>query len=175
MPFQLTVLTGPFIYWRLDNSVSEARFLTPEDRHKGVERLRANNTGTAATNTYKWYQVKEALLEIQTYVFFGMTLLLKLVLRSTCHHLLTLILSSALGHPLPPSSDLLSCRALATINIGHLSSTCHLERSKFSSFGRLRTALTTSGTSPSRFACSLSLLSPDLQCYGVSTSGLACP
>ncbi|KAF9016943.1 MFS general substrate transporter [Hymenopellis radicata] len=72
----MTVLTGPLIYWRLDNSISEARFLTPEDRHKGVERLRANNTGTAATNTYKWYQVKEALLEIQTYLFFGMTLLL---------------------------------------------------------------------------------------------------
>ncbi|KIY71116.1 putative MFS transporter [Cylindrobasidium torrendii FP15055 ss-10] len=71
----LTVVTGPIIYWRLDNNITEARFLTPEDRHKGVERLRANNTGTSATNKYKWNQVVECLIEPQTYLFLGMTLL----------------------------------------------------------------------------------------------------
>lgn len=71
-------MTGPVIYWRLDNNVADARFLSPEDRHKGAERLRANNTGASATNAkFKWVQVKEAALELQTFLFFGMTLLLK--------------------------------------------------------------------------------------------------
>ncbi|TRM67141.1 major facilitator superfamily domain-containing protein [Schizophyllum amplum] len=70
----LTVLTAPIIYWKIDNSVSDARFLSPEDRHKAVERLRSNNTGTAATNSFKWDQVAEALLEPKTWLFFCMTL-----------------------------------------------------------------------------------------------------
>ncbi|KAI4527611.1 MFS general substrate transporter [Schizophyllum commune Loenen D] len=70
----LTVLTAPVVYWKIDNSVSDARFLTPEDRHKAVERLRANNTGTAANNEFKWGQVFEALLEPKSWLFFCMTL-----------------------------------------------------------------------------------------------------
>ncbi|KAK7060749.1 hypothetical protein VNI00_000481 [Paramarasmius palmivorus] len=72
----LTCVTAPFILWKLDNSVSEARFLTPEDRKKAVERLRANNTGDKATDTFKWAQALEALLEAKTWLFFAMTLLL---------------------------------------------------------------------------------------------------
>ncbi|KAK1224660.1 hypothetical protein PQX77_012405 [Marasmius sp. AFHP31] len=71
----LTCVSTPFIYWRLDNSVGEARFLSPEDRVKAVERLRANNTGNSATDEYKWGQVLEALLEIKTWLFLSMTLL----------------------------------------------------------------------------------------------------
>ena len=65
------------MYWKIDNSVSDARFLTPEDRHKAVERLRANNTGTAANNEFKWGQVFEALLEPKSWLFFCMTLCVK--------------------------------------------------------------------------------------------------
>ncbi|EEB93006.1 hypothetical protein MPER_08397, partial [Moniliophthora perniciosa FA553] len=72
----LTCVTAPLIYWKLDNSVSEARFLTPEERKKAVERLRANNTGTKATDTFKWGQALEALLELKIWLFFAMTLLL---------------------------------------------------------------------------------------------------
>ncbi|KAL0059067.1 hypothetical protein AAF712_014244 [Marasmius tenuissimus] len=72
----LTCVSTPFIYWRLDNSVGEARFLSPEDRVKAVERLRANNTGNSATDKYKWGQALEALLEIKTWLFLSMTLLL---------------------------------------------------------------------------------------------------
>ncbi|KAK7060752.1 hypothetical protein VNI00_000484 [Paramarasmius palmivorus] len=72
----LTVVTAPVIFWKIDNNVSEARFLSPEDRRKAVERLRSNNTGTTATNTFKWRQAVEALTEIKTWLFFSMTLLL---------------------------------------------------------------------------------------------------
>ncbi|KAL0579490.1 hypothetical protein V5O48_002532 [Marasmius crinis-equi] len=72
----LTCVSTPYIYWKLDNNVHEARFLTPEDRVKAVERLRANNTGNSATEKYKWGQALEALLELKTWLFLSMTLLL---------------------------------------------------------------------------------------------------
>uniref|UniRef100_A0A0W0FQV1 Major facilitator superfamily (MFS) profile domain-containing protein n=1 Tax=Moniliophthora roreri TaxID=221103 RepID=A0A0W0FQV1_MONRR len=72
----LTCVMAPFIYWKLDNNVNEARFLTPEDRKKAVERLRANNTGTKSTDNFKWAQALEALFELKTWLFFAMTLLL---------------------------------------------------------------------------------------------------
>ncbi|KAJ7582649.1 major facilitator superfamily domain-containing protein [Mycena floridula] len=72
----LTVIGTPLIYLKVDNNVSQARFLTPEDRKKAVERLRANNTGLSSNNEYKWSQVFEAFLEIRTWLFFAMTLLL---------------------------------------------------------------------------------------------------
>lgn len=66
--------TTPFILWKVDNSVTEARFLSPEDTKKAVERLRANNTGANATGGFKWAQVGEAFLDLKTYLFFGMSL-----------------------------------------------------------------------------------------------------
>jgi len=74
---QLTVCTAPFIYWRLDNNAADARFLSVEDKKKAVERLRANNTGTSATESFKWGHVWEAFLEIKTYLYVAMALLLK--------------------------------------------------------------------------------------------------
>lgn len=41
----MTVLTAPYIIWKLDNSPETARFLTPQERLWAVERLRDNNTG----------------------------------------------------------------------------------------------------------------------------------
>lgn len=41
----MTVLTVPYIVWKLDNSPATARFLTPQERLWAVERLRDNNTG----------------------------------------------------------------------------------------------------------------------------------
>ncbi|KAJ7077762.1 hypothetical protein C8R44DRAFT_755040 [Mycena epipterygia] len=73
----MTVCTGPIVYWRLSNSVSEARFLPPEDRKKAVERVRANNTGTKPTDKYKWGQALEAVLEPKTWLFFAMALCLR--------------------------------------------------------------------------------------------------
>lgn len=64
--------------WLLDNGPGEARFLTPEDRLKAVERLRSNNTGTATHHTFKWKQVFEMVTEVRGYVFFCMTLIVNM-------------------------------------------------------------------------------------------------
>jgi MFS family permease len=53
-----TVLTAPLLYWRLDNSPAEARFLTPEEKRWAIERLRDNQTGVE-TKVIKWNQVWE--------------------------------------------------------------------------------------------------------------------
>jgi hypothetical protein len=45
----MTIATVPFAYWKLDNDVASARFLSSEDRRKAVERLRANQTGTGTS------------------------------------------------------------------------------------------------------------------------------
>jgi len=71
----MTVITVPFVYWKLDNSVESARFLSHEDRLKAVERLRANQTGKG-TYEFKWNQVWESVLEPKTYLWFAMSLLL---------------------------------------------------------------------------------------------------
>ncbi|KAH8836106.1 putative allantoate permease [Flagelloscypha sp. PMI_526] len=71
----VTCLTGIALWWLLDNGPGEARFLSPEDRLKAVERLRANNTGIGGTETFKWRQVLEAFMEFKTLMWFGMTLL----------------------------------------------------------------------------------------------------
>ncbi|EJT99728.1 MFS transporter [Dacryopinax primogenitus] len=71
----ITVISAFPILWKLDNSIGEARFLSEEDRLKGIERLRANQQGTGTTE-FKWHQALECLLEPKTYLFFIMTFLL---------------------------------------------------------------------------------------------------
>lgn len=66
-----TVITGPILYFILDNSPGEARFLTPEDRLKAVERLRSNNTGIVS-HKFKWRQVLEMFTELRGLLFFAM-------------------------------------------------------------------------------------------------------
>jgi hypothetical protein len=69
----LTVASVPLIYWRLDDDVSSARFLTGKERAQASERLRANQTGTGSREL-KWNQVAEAFLDVKTYLFVGMAL-----------------------------------------------------------------------------------------------------
>lgn len=69
----LTVVTGPWIYWKLDNNPSEARFLTPEERLIAVERLRDNNAG-AASHTVNWGQVGEAMWSPVTWMVSSISL-----------------------------------------------------------------------------------------------------
>ncbi|KAH8804321.1 major facilitator superfamily domain-containing protein, partial [Flagelloscypha sp. PMI_526] len=68
----VTVVTAPIIYFFLDNSVAEARFLSPEDRLKGVERLKANKTGVGLEHEFKWRQVLEVFLEPKTWLWMAM-------------------------------------------------------------------------------------------------------
>ncbi|KAF8316934.1 permease of the major facilitator superfamily [Cantharellus anzutake] len=77
----ITVASTPMIYWRLDNTVSVARFLTPEDRLRAIERLRANQSSWVLHNItpeFKLSHVWECVMEPKTYLFAGMTLLLNL-------------------------------------------------------------------------------------------------
>ncbi|KAK3389666.1 major facilitator superfamily domain-containing protein [Podospora didyma] len=69
----ITIATVPIIYWRLDNDITSARFLTEREREQGVERLRANQTGVGSRKL-KWKQVLEVFLDIKTYLFICMAL-----------------------------------------------------------------------------------------------------
>jgi len=60
--------------WKLDNVVASARFLTSKDRLKAVERLRANEQVIDTDG----HHVLECALEIKTWAFVGMTLLLNI-------------------------------------------------------------------------------------------------
>ncbi|KAJ6586067.1 major facilitator superfamily transporter [Mycena capillaripes] len=70
----LTVISGPFIYWHVPDHIGEARFLSPQDRKKAVERIRGNNTGTRTNDVFKWRQALEGLLEPKSWLFITMTL-----------------------------------------------------------------------------------------------------
>ncbi|KAI8948722.1 MFS general substrate transporter [Xylaria longipes] len=69
----ITIVSSPFIYWKLDNDIPSARFLSEEDKLKAVERLRANQTGTGSRE-FKWGQVFEMFLEPKTYLWTALSL-----------------------------------------------------------------------------------------------------
>ncbi|WWC93916.1 hypothetical protein V866_000753 [Kwoniella sp. B9012] len=71
----VTVLTAPIVYWRIDSDIAHARFLSPEDKAKAIERLRANQTGTG-TNEFKWAHIWELAYDPKTYLFGGLALCL---------------------------------------------------------------------------------------------------
>lgn len=68
-------MTAPFVYWKLDNDVTSARFLDEHERAQAVERLRANQTGIGSRE-FEWDQALEVLIEPKTYLWIGMSLLL---------------------------------------------------------------------------------------------------
>ncbi|KAI0414312.1 major facilitator superfamily domain-containing protein [Xylaria grammica] len=68
----VTIATAPIVYWKLDNDIPSARFLSEEDKPKAIERLRANQTGTG-TREFKWGQVLEILLEPKTYLWVALS------------------------------------------------------------------------------------------------------
>jgi len=69
----LTVASVPIIYWRLDNNISSARFLSEEERAQALERLRANQTGIGS-QSLKWSQIREVFFDVKTYLFIAMAL-----------------------------------------------------------------------------------------------------
>lgn len=71
----VTIVSAPFIYWKLDNDIPSARFLTEYEKAQAIERLRANQTGTGSRE-FKWPHVWETLLEPKTYLWIAMALLL---------------------------------------------------------------------------------------------------
>ncbi|KAK9489596.1 major facilitator superfamily domain-containing protein [Lipomyces doorenjongii] len=71
----ITIVSAPFIYWKLDNDIPSARFLTEQEKAQAIERLRANQTGTG-NRDFKFKHVWEAVLEPKTYLWIGMSMLL---------------------------------------------------------------------------------------------------
>ncbi|RYP19312.1 hypothetical protein DL766_008483 [Monosporascus sp. MC13-8B] len=73
----VTIVTVPFVYWKLDNDILTARFLSENDKPKAVERLRANQTGTTGSNhRFKWRQVLEMAAEPKTYLWVALSVFL---------------------------------------------------------------------------------------------------
>jgi len=68
----MTIITVPFIWWKLDSNVATARFLTPEERVKAIERLRSNNSGTGSS-TFKWHHMWESLYDLKTWSWLAMS------------------------------------------------------------------------------------------------------
>jgi len=73
----VTIISAPVVWWRLENDIPTARFLTEHEKSQAIERLRANQTGTGSRE-FKWDHILELLLEPKTYLFIGMTLLLNI-------------------------------------------------------------------------------------------------
>ncbi|KAM0513495.1 hypothetical protein ACHAPE_007757 [Trichoderma viride] len=71
----VTIVSSPFIYWKLENDIPSARFLTEQEKAQAIERLRANQTGTGSRE-FKWRQLLEAVLEPKTYLWIAMAMLL---------------------------------------------------------------------------------------------------
>ena len=44
-----TVVTVPFVYWKMDNTIMSARFICDEDKPKAIQHLRANQTRTGTS------------------------------------------------------------------------------------------------------------------------------
>ncbi|KAK8845364.1 hypothetical protein IAR55_006077 [Kwoniella newhampshirensis] len=86
----ITCLTAPVVYFFIDSDVASARFFTDEDKAKGIERLRANQTGTGS-NDFKWSHVWELLYDVKTYLYVAMTLLLNVGASVTTYFGPTLI------------------------------------------------------------------------------------
>lgn len=69
-----TVVSAPLAYWRLDNDITTARFLTEHERLQGVERLRTNQTGVGS-DEFKWSHVYEAAIDPKTWLWVVLALL----------------------------------------------------------------------------------------------------
>ncbi|KAE8373879.1 major facilitator superfamily domain-containing protein [Aspergillus bertholletiae] len=70
----LTIISAPLVYWKLDNDITVARFLTEEERVLGVERLRVNQTGQI-NHEFKWSHVIEMVLEPKSWLWVAMVIL----------------------------------------------------------------------------------------------------
>lgn len=69
----VTILTVPFVYWRLDNDIQTASFLAEHEQAVAIERLRANQAGCDSREV-RWAQVKEAVKDVKTCLFFIMSI-----------------------------------------------------------------------------------------------------
>jgi predicted MFS family arabinose efflux permease len=69
----LTILVGLTTYWWAHDSPGEARYLTPEDRLKAVDRLKANQQGIVS-HKFNWKHVIEAVTEPKYWLYMIMVI-----------------------------------------------------------------------------------------------------
>ncbi|KAJ4155413.1 hypothetical protein LMH87_000656 [Akanthomyces muscarius] len=66
----LTVLVAIVFFFMVPDSQRSASFLSPAEKVYAIERLRVNQQGIG-NRKFKWYQMRELLLDPRTYLFFG--------------------------------------------------------------------------------------------------------
>jgi hypothetical protein len=62
----------------MPDSPVTAKFLSPEDKLIAIERLRANQMGIGS-GVWKWDHVKEAMLDVKTWLWFSLMFLISYV------------------------------------------------------------------------------------------------
>ena len=65
----INVAYSIFLFFVLPDGPMNARFLTKEERYHATQRLASNRTGIA-NRVWKWYQVREALLDVKIWLIF---------------------------------------------------------------------------------------------------------
>lgn len=65
----LTVFLGIVCYFHVPDTPNGAYWLTEEDKLRVVERIRVNQQGFG-NKRFKWYQFREALMDLRTWLFF---------------------------------------------------------------------------------------------------------
>lgn len=73
----LTIVSAFPVYWKLDNDIPSARFLTDHEKLQAAERLRANQTGIG-TREFKWSQVWEVALDPKSYLWLSLAVLINI-------------------------------------------------------------------------------------------------
>lgn len=68
----ITIAWGCFLFLALPDNPVKAKFLSQDQRIMAVERMREGQTGIE-NRKFKFYQVKEALLDVKTWVFVILT------------------------------------------------------------------------------------------------------
>ncbi|KAL3487328.1 major facilitator superfamily domain-containing protein [Aspergillus germanicus] len=71
----LTIVSAPLAYWRVDNDIMSARFLTETEKAQALERVYANQTGTGSRE-FKMSHAWEALLEPKTWGWVAIAMLI---------------------------------------------------------------------------------------------------
>ena len=70
----LTIVSAPLAYWKLDNDVTSARFLSEHERQQAIKRLSTNQTGIGSSN-FKWAQAAEVAIEPKSWLWIIMAVL----------------------------------------------------------------------------------------------------
>ncbi|WVF66373.1 hypothetical protein IAT40_001113 [Kwoniella sp. CBS 6097] len=71
----ITVISAPVVYFVIDSDVTTARFFDDDEKAKAIERLRANQTGTGSSE-FKLNHLWELAIDVKSYLFLALTLLL---------------------------------------------------------------------------------------------------